>query len=126
MVPLRRSDNQLKRLTEASSTVPVVGSCYAASPRVSRGGRERPPKASLHDLPKTLRSDNTDALSSVVQRDTAIHPSIATKMAPRFEFRTLLNQRMSCSHKRAGLPAQRTQLRMDWFLLDQMARRRRG
>src|SRR5436853_621497 len=62
MVPLRRSDNQPKRLTEASSTVPVVGSCSTASPRVSRGWRERPPKASLHDLPKTLRSDDTDAL----------------------------------------------------------------
>ena len=72
------------------------------------------------------RSDDTDALSSVVQRDTAIHPSIATKVASRFEFRTLLNQRTSCSHNRAGLPAQRTQLRMDWSLLDQMARRRRG
>src|SRR3954465_13017988 len=82
MVPLRRSDNQLKRLTEASSTVPVVGSCSTASPRVSRGWRERPPKASLHDLPKTLRSDDTEASSTRFGRVGRSHECHKLKRKP--------------------------------------------
>jgi hypothetical protein len=64
------------------------------------------------------RSDDTDALSSVVQRDTTIHPSTATKEATGFELGTLPNRRTSCSLNCEELPAPCTQLRRDWSLLD--------
>src|SRR5208282_727503 len=86
--------------------------------------RRGPP--GCHPLPFSpceTRVRRTDALSSVVQRDTTIHLSIGAKVVTGFELGTSSNARTSCIYNRAGLPAQRTQLRRDWSLLDQMARR---
>ena len=53
-------------------------------------------------MPYARRSDNTDAVSGVVQRDATIHQSIAAKVASGFELGNSLDQkRVTATHRTA-------------------------